>query len=191
MIRAQLTESQLQLIEVRRVSIIIPSCMLCLSSCRTQIYSYVYSLRRNYQCNVCVHAKSLQSSLTLCDPMNYSLTESSVHGILQARILEWVVMPSSRESSQIRDHLHSYVSCSRFFTTSTTWEALSMQQGCSFAFSLFLNSFVPLRSLMTETGSKASTAARLISQDGLSQESLPGSLSPETPYLSAYRLILK
>ena len=35
---------------------------------------------------------------TLCDPVDYSLGGSSVHGILQARILEWVVMSSSRGS---------------------------------------------------------------------------------------------
>ena len=40
---------------------------------------------------VCVHAKSLQPYPTLCDPMDCSLPGSSVHGILQARILEWVV----------------------------------------------------------------------------------------------------
>ena len=49
------------------------------------------------------HAKSLQSCPTLCDPMDCSLPGSSVHGILQARILEWVAMPSSRGSSQPRD----------------------------------------------------------------------------------------
>ena len=37
-----------------------------------------------------------QSCLTLCDPMDYSLPGSSVHGILQERILEWVAIPSSR-----------------------------------------------------------------------------------------------
>ena len=36
---------------------------------------------------------------TLCDPMDYSPPGSSVHGILQERLLEWVVMPSSRGSS--------------------------------------------------------------------------------------------
>ena len=36
--------------------------------------------------------------MTLCDPMNCSLPGSSVHGILQARILEWIAMPSSRGS---------------------------------------------------------------------------------------------
>ena len=48
---------------------------------------------------VCVLAKLLQSCLTLCNPMDRSLPDSSVHGILQARILERVAMPSSRGSS--------------------------------------------------------------------------------------------
>ena len=39
-----------------------------------------------------VHAKSLQSCLIPCNPMDCSLPGSSVHGILQARILEWVAM---------------------------------------------------------------------------------------------------
>ena len=46
---------------------------------------------------VCV--KSLQSCPTLCDPMDYGPLGSSVHGLLQAKILEWVAMPSSRGSS--------------------------------------------------------------------------------------------
>ena len=50
-----------------------------------------------------MRAQSLQSCLTLCDPIDYSPLGSSVHGILQARILEWVTMPSSREASQPRD----------------------------------------------------------------------------------------
>ena len=44
----------------------------------------------------CMHAKSLQSCPTLCDPVDCSPPGSSVHRILQARILEWVAMPSSR-----------------------------------------------------------------------------------------------
>ena len=42
---------------------------------------------------VCVHAKLLQSRPTLCDFMDYSLPGSSIHGILQARILEWLPHP--------------------------------------------------------------------------------------------------
>ena len=49
-------------------------------------------------CIYCVY-KLLQSYLTLCDPMDCSPPGSSVHGILQARILEWVAMPSSRDLS--------------------------------------------------------------------------------------------
>ena len=44
-----------------------------------------------------------QSCLTLCDPMDYSPPGSSVHGILQARILEWVAISISRGSSRPRD----------------------------------------------------------------------------------------
>ena len=45
--------------------------------------------------NACMHAKSLQSCLTLCDPMDSSPPGSSVHRILQARILEWVAISFS------------------------------------------------------------------------------------------------
>ena len=47
----------------------------------------------------CVCAKLLQSCPTLCNPMDCSPPGSSVHGILQARVLEWVAMPFSRGSS--------------------------------------------------------------------------------------------
>ena len=50
-----------------------------------------------------VCAQSLQSCPTLCDPIDHNLPGSSVRGILQARILEGVAMPSSRGSSQPRD----------------------------------------------------------------------------------------
>ena len=50
-----------------------------------------------------VCAKLLQSCLTLWDPMNYRLPGSSVYGVFQARILEWVAISFSRESSQPRD----------------------------------------------------------------------------------------
>ena len=57
-------------------------------------------------------AKSLQLCPTLCDRMNHSPPGSSVHEILQARILEWIAMLSSRGSSQPRDRtLISYVFC--------------------------------------------------------------------------------
>ena len=51
----------------------------------------------------CVCTKSLPTCLTLCDPVDYSPPGSSVHGILQARILEWVAISFSRGYSQTRD----------------------------------------------------------------------------------------
>ena len=65
--------------------------------------------------SACVHAQVLQSRPALCDPINHSPPGSSVLGILQVRILEWVAIFSSRESSETGDH----TSCiaGRFFTT--------------------------------------------------------------------------
>ena len=48
-------------------------------------------------------AEPLQLRPTLCDPMGFSLPGSSVHGILEAGMLEWAAMPSSRGSSWPKD----------------------------------------------------------------------------------------
>ena len=58
----------------------------------------------------CVDAKSLQSCPTLCDLMDYSPPGFSVHGIFQSRRLKWIVIPSSRGSSQRKDLTH-IISC--------------------------------------------------------------------------------
>ena len=62
---------------------------------------------------------------TLCDPMDYSLPGSSIHGIFQARILEWVATSSSRGSSRPRDQ--TCVSCigRQILYHCATWEAPS------------------------------------------------------------------
>ena len=59
-----------------------------------------------------VKVKVAQSCPTLCDPMDYT-----VHGILQARILEWVALLFSRESSQTRDQTHISHMAGGFFTS--------------------------------------------------------------------------
>ena len=74
-----------------------------------------------YLIYICV--KLLQSRLTLCDPMDSSLPSSSVHEILQARILEWVAMPSSRGSSYLEIKpvsLKSPALAGRSFTSNST-----------------------------------------------------------------------
>ena len=58
--------------------------------------------------------------LILCDPMDCSLLGSSVHEILQARILEWVATSSSRGSSQPRNQTWVSHIVGRFFTTEPT-----------------------------------------------------------------------
>ena len=52
---------------------------------------------------VCCCCSAAKSCLTLCDPMDYSPPGSSVHGISQARILEWIAISFSRGSSPSRD----------------------------------------------------------------------------------------
>ena len=69
-----------------------------------------------------------QSCLTLCDPMDCSLPGSSVHGIFQARVLEWVAISFSRVSSWSRDW--TWVSCivGRCFTIWATMHHPHMPQ---------------------------------------------------------------
>ena len=75
-----------------------------------------------------LYAKSLQSCLTLCyNPMDYSPPGSSVHGILQTKILEWVAFssPDLPNPGIEPTSLKSSALAGGFFTTSATWEALS------------------------------------------------------------------
>ena len=64
-----------------------------------------------------------QSRLTLCNPMDCSPSGFSVYGILQARILEWVAISSSRESSWSRDRTRVSCTAGRFSTIWATREA--------------------------------------------------------------------
>ena len=82
---------------------------ICTSLCQL-LKLKTYSLRNcgasTFHHGKCKLKLATQSSLTLCDPMDCSPPGSSVHGILQARILEWVAISFSRGSSQPRD-LHN------------------------------------------------------------------------------------
>ena len=83
--------------------------------CISQQHRWIYKILTY----VWMCAKSLQSSLTLCNPMDYSPPGPSVSGILQTIILEWVAMSSFRGSSWTRNITRSScVSCiaGRFFT---------------------------------------------------------------------------
>ena len=80
----------------------------------------------NVYINVCAWAKLLQSCPFLCDPMDHRPPCSSVHGILQARLPEWVALPSPRNHPDPGTEpafLMSPALAGSFFTTSTTLEA--------------------------------------------------------------------
>ena len=80
------------------------------------IYICVYTYMHACMC--------VQSCSTLCNPMDCNQPTSTVHGISQSRILEWVAISYSRGSSQLRDGTHlsssSYIG---FFMVCTTWGA--------------------------------------------------------------------
>ena len=83
----------------------------------------------NFSNSICsLHAVCLvsQSCLTLCDPMDRGPPGSSVHGILQAKVLAWVAMLSSRGSSQPRDWTQVSHIASGFLTVWATREALKV-----------------------------------------------------------------
>ena len=93
---------------------------ICLCSILTDIY---FSQKWNILKLTCVCA---QLWLTLCDPMDCSLPGSSVHGIFQARILQWVAISYSRGPFRPRDWTHfscvSYIG-RRILYHCATWEA--------------------------------------------------------------------
>ena len=66
---------------------------------------------------------------TLCDPMDCSPPGSSVHGILQARILEWVAISFSRESSWPRDQTQASRIAGRRFTCSSAGKEIACNTG--------------------------------------------------------------
>ena len=69
------------------------------------------------------HYTEYVKSPTLCDPMDCSLPGSSLHGILQARILEWVAISFSSVSSQLRDQTQVSCTAGRRFNLWATREA--------------------------------------------------------------------
>ena len=87
-------EASILVVEERQQHFFRMCVCVCVCVC---VYIYIYD-------------KSLQSYKTLCSPMDCNLPGSS--GFSKPRILKWVTMPSSRESSRLRDQTHvSYISC--------------------------------------------------------------------------------
>ena len=83
-----------------------------------------FSVRARACVCVCVCVCVSQSCPTLCDPMDCSPPHSSIQGILQARILEWVAIPFSKGSSQPRDRTRVSCIAGGFFTAWAIWKYL-------------------------------------------------------------------
>ena len=80
-----------------------------------------------------------QSCPALCDPVDCNLPDSSIHGILQARILEWVAISFSRGSSQPRDWTRVSRLAGRCFNLWATRETLQCTLGCMDLFELYFS----------------------------------------------------
>ena len=77
----------------------------------------------SYKIPLSVYVLVAQSCLTLCDPMDCSQPSSSIHGVLQVRILEWVTILFSRGLSWPRDRTQVSCTASRFLTVWAAREA--------------------------------------------------------------------
>ena len=95
------------------------------------------------------------SVMSLCDPMDRSRPGSSVHGIFQARILEWFAISFSRGSSQLRDRTHVSLVGRRVLYLWATWEAWNLN---TFAFFFDVLYFpIPIQRLMPQKSRIMST----------------------------------
>ena len=95
----------------------------------TQIISSIPSSKAFLGCSCESEVLVAQSCLTLCDPMDCSPPGSFVHGILQMRIQEWVVISYSRRSSWPRDQTQVSWIAGRFFPVWATRERLRILVG--------------------------------------------------------------
>ena len=86
--------------------------------------------------------QSLQLCSTLCGPMDCSLPGSSVHGILQARILQWVVISFFKGSPQPRNWTHIFCITGRFLTTVPSTKLLKISCGIQIFHTCFLPFFI-------------------------------------------------
>ena len=115
--------------------------------CSSSFHSYLYGLFGKPFClfvflflgdgldpsllyNVMKESEVTQSCPTLCNPMDCSPPGSSVHGIVQARVLEWIASSFSRGSSRPRDRTQVSCIAGRHFTVWATGESHNVTNHC-------------------------------------------------------------
>ena len=112
-----------------------------LSSLKWDITNLIVRVQRTKQVKhlyVCVLVTQL--CLTLCNPLDCSPPGFSVHAIFQARVLEWVAMPSSRGSSWPKDQTQAFCICRQILYHCATWEALWEAHNSAHSFKTSLRS---------------------------------------------------
>ena len=137
-----------------------------------------------------VKVRVAQSCPTLCDPVDCSLPGSSVHGILQARVLEWVAISFSRESSWPRDLI--WVSCTagRFLTNWATREATNKRGHCTEKFSgvwLFATPWIVAHQVLLSMGILQARILEWVAMPSFRGSCLPRDLS-QVSTLQVYSL---
>ena len=101
-----------------------PHVCVCVCVCVCVTESLCSTEEIDTDCKQTMKVLLAHSCLPLCNPMDCSPPGSSVHGIFQARILEWAAIPFSRGSSRPRDQTKVSWTASRFFTI---WATTSMK----------------------------------------------------------------
>ena len=84
---------------------------------RLVVIEYKLMVNKGERMKVKSESEVAQLCPTLCDPMDYSLSGSSVHGIFQARVLGWIAISFSRGSFQPRNRTRVSCIAGEFFTT--------------------------------------------------------------------------
>ena len=112
-----------------------------------------------------VKVKVAQSCLTLCNPM-----DCTVHGILQARILQWVAFPFSRGSSQSRDRTQVSLIAGGFFANWAPREAPQWFLIGVLLFGLYKKDLFPLLKLIDNSTAKSVEHIKLIANYKISND---------------------
>ena len=131
-------KKKLSIVELKWVTYCCTAKWLSYTYKRTHTYTYIYTichilfhfgLSQDVEYNSLCHTSVAQSCPTFCDLMDCSPPGSSVHGILQAKILEWVAISFSRGPSQPRNW--TCISCiaSESFTAEPPGKSLESQTG--------------------------------------------------------------
>ena len=127
---------------------------------------YIVTLFIYLLCRV-LFSSVIQSCLALCDPMDCSLPRSFVHGIIQARILEWVAFPFSRVSFQSRDQTQVSLFAGGLFTIWASYKEVKQAGWQYTALSYSFPNFEPVHCSMYSSNCCLLTCIQVSQETGI------------------------